>query len=625
MRSIKIRKNIRNIIIGIVVVCACLLLIRYILSSLNSYKKVSTGQVLKHIDDNDIKSAKLFSGNIQEISIILNNNQRLKSNYISSSGADIQNKLQSSYEQGKIKGYDVQISRPSILGALIINILPFIIMFLVFVAIIGGAQGGGNKIMNFGRSRAKLFMKNYPKVRFKDVAGAEEALEELVEVVEFLKNPAKFRKMGAKIPRGVLLYGAPGTGKTLLARAVAGEANVPFYSISGSDFVEMFVGVGASRVRDLFKQAKSNSPCIIFMDEIDAVGRHRGAGLGGGHDEREQTLNQLLVEMDGFDSTTGIILIAATNRPDILDNALLRPGRFDRQVAIDRPTMDGRHKILEVHSKSKPFKKDVDLKVIAKKTPGFTGADLSNILNESAILAARHNKTAIDNHDIDEAIDRVIAGPQKKSRLMSEEERRITAYHEGGHALVAHALPNTDPVQKLTILSRGKALGYTMILPDRDKYSVTRLEMLDQMAYALGGRAAEELIFSSPTTGASNDIEKATAMARSMVMEYGMTHSLGAVRYSKATSPTDRYYGGNQEREYSEDVATTIDKEVRELIQGAHKEAYNILKENIDILHKLVEILLEKETLHKDEIDEIFKDVIKFPNRPDWRWESVSK
>ena len=400
----------------------------------------------------------------------------------------------------------------------------------LFLFLMNNMQGGGGRVMQFAKSKAKLISKDMPKTTFADVAGCEEAIEELGEIKEFLQEPAKFQAVGAKIPKGVLLYGPPGTGKTLLARAVAGEAGVPFYSISGSDFVEMFVGVGASRVRDLFEQAKENAPAIVFIDEIDAVGRHRGAGMGGGHDEREQTLNQLLVEMDGFDVRGGVILIAATNRPDILDPALLRPGRFDRQISVDAPDLAGREKILQVHSRGKPMSPDVDLRSVARRTPGFTGADLANVLNEAALLTARQDAKLIDNLALDEAIDRVIAGPQKRTRLMSEKEKLITAYHEGGHALVAAALPGTDPVHKITILPRGRALGYTMVLPDEDKYSVTRSEMLDQLAYMMGGRAAEEMVFHDPTTGAGNDIEKATKVARAMVTQYGMTDRLGAIK-----------------------------------------------------------------------------------------------
>ncbi|NDE96545.1 MAG: ATP-dependent zinc metalloprotease FtsH, partial [Actinobacteria bacterium] len=459
------------------------------------------------------------------------------------------------------------------------------------------------RVFSFGRSRAKLHSNEVPQVTFADVAGADEAIEEFKEIKDFLASPKKYQEIGAKIPKGVLLFGPPGTGKTLLARAVAGEAKVPFYSISGSDFVEMFVGVGAARVRDLFKQAKENSPSIIFVDEIDAVGRHRGAGLGGGHDEREQTLNQLLVEMDGFEPHDQVILIAATNRPDILDPALLRPGRFDRQIGIDRPDVKGREAIMKVHAKGKPLEKEIDLLAIARRTPGFTGADLANVLNEAALLTARENRKVISRDDVDEAIDRVMAGPQRKSRLMSEEERRVTAYHEGGHALVAHALPHTDPVHKITIMPRGHALGYTMVLPDEDKYSITRNQMLDQLAYTMGGRAAEELVFHDPTTGASNDIEKATALARAMVTQYGMTEKLGAIKLGTSDSAPflGRDYG--HQRDYSEDIASAVDQEIKSLIEGAHQEAYEILVENRSILDSLVEELLEKETLHKEEIE----------------------
>lgn len=416
----------------------------------------------------------------------------------------------------------------------------------------------------------------------------------------------------------MLLYGPPGTGKTLLARAVAGEAGVPFYSISGSDFVEMFVGVGASRVRDLFEQAKANAPAIVFVDEIDAVGRHRGAGLGGGHDEREQTLNQLLVEMDGFDVKGGVILIAATNRPDILDPALLRPGRFDRQIAVERPDLQGRLDILKVHQKGKPIAPDVDLKAVAKRTPGFTGADLANVLNEAALLTARSDKKLIDNYILDEAIDRVVAGPQKRTRIMSDREKKITAYHEGGHALVAAACQYSDPVHKITILSRGRALGYTMVLPEEDKYSTTRNEMLDQLAYMLGGRAAEELVFHDPTTGASNDIEKATATARAMVTQYGMTERLGAIKFgNEASEPFLGREMGHQ-RDYSEEVAGLVDEEVKKLIESAHNEAWEILVENRDVLDNLVLELLEKETLNKEQIAEIFAPIVKRPTRPAW-------
>jgi cell division protease FtsH len=443
-------------------------------------------------------------------------------------------------------------------------------------------------------------------------------VEELREIKDFLANPKKYQDIGAKIPKGVLLYGPPGTGKTLLARAVAGEANVPFYSISGSEFVEMFVGVGAARVRDLFNQAKENAPAIVFVDEIDAVGRQRGAGLGGGNDEREQTLNQLLVEMDGFEANGQVILIAATNRPDVLDPALLRPGRFDRQIPVDRPDLKGRTAILEIHAKGKPIAKEVDLSSFAKRTPGFTGADLANVLNEAALLTARENSKVITSLALDEAIDRTMAGPQRKTRLMTEEERRITAYHEGGHALVAHALPHTDRVHKITIMPRGRALGYTMVLPDEDRYATTRNQMLDQLAYSLGGRAAEELIFHDPTTGASNDIEKATDLARAMVTQYGMTERIGAIKLGN--SEGDPFLGRNygHQRDYSEEVAGIVDEEIHDLIKNAHQEAFDILVDNRTVLDALVVELLEKETLLKEEIEKIFEPVKLVSKRPPW-------
>ncbi len=474
-------------------------------------------------------------------------------------------------------------------------------------------QGGGNRVMNFGKSKAKMVSKDTPKTTFSDVAGADEAIEELHEIKEFLQNPAKFQAIGAKIPKGVLLFGPPGTGKTLLARAVAGEAGVPFYSISGSDFVEMFVGVGASRVRDLFEQAKQNAPAIIFVDEIDAVGRHRGAGLGGGHDEREQTLNQMLVEMDGFDVKGGVIMIAATNRPDILDPALLRPGRFDRQIAVDRPDLEGRKAILRVHAKGKPFSPDVDLDTVARRTPGFTGADLANVINESALLTARNDRKAITNEFLEEAIDRVIAGPERKTRAMSEKEKKVTAYHEGGHALVAHALPHSAPVHKVTILPRGRSLGHTLILPTEDKYTQTRSEMIDTLAYALGGRAAEELVFHEPTTGAGNDIEKATALAKSMVTEYGMSAKLGAVKYGVSESQPFLGRDMGHQRDYSDSIAADIDGEVRGLIEAAHDEAWEILVEYRDVLDDIVLELMERETLSKDDMVRICERVVKRP------------
>ena len=479
----------------------------------------------------------------------------------------------------------------------------------------GGGRGGA---MGFGRSKAKVGSKEMPDVTFADVAGEDEAVEELEEIREFLSEPDKFRAVGAKIPKGVLLYGPPGTGKTLLAKAVAGEAGVPFFSMAASEFVEMFVGVGASRVRDLFDQAKENAPAIIFVDEIDAVGRHRGSGTGGGHDEREQTLNQLLVEMDGFDANTNVILIAATNRPDVLDPALLRPGRFDRQVSVEAPDMAGRAAILKVHAQGKPLNDDVDLELVAKRTPGFTGADLANVLNEAALLTARSNAHLIDNRALDEAIDRVIAGPQKRTRVMRDHEKRVTAYHEAGHALCAAAGAYSDPVTKVTILPRGRALGYTQVMPQDDKYSTTRNELLDQLVYAMGGRAAEEIIFRDPTTGASNDIEKATATARKMVTDYGMTSAVGAVKLG--TTESETVLGLNAtSRDFSEQVAATVDAEVRGLLDAAHREAWEILTRNRAVLDKLAEELLSRETLLEKDLERIFEGVIKQPERPLWR------
>jgi cell division protease FtsH len=516
------------------------------------------------------------------------------------------------------EGYTDTNPKGSWVSSLLYTLLPIVLLGGLFFFLMNNMQGGGNRVMSFGKSRAKLVNKDTPKVTFADVAGANEAVEELYEIKEFLSEPAKFQAVGAKIPKGVLLYGQPGTGKTLLARAVAGEAGVPFYSISGSDFVEMFVGVGASRVRDLFEQAKNNAPAIIFVDEIDAVGRHRGAGLGGGHDEREQTLNQLLVEMDGFDVKTNVILIAATNRPDILDPALLRPGRFDRQIAVDAPDMVGRNDILKVHAKGKPMAPVVDLMAVARRTPGFTGADLANVLNEAALLTARLNGKVIDDAALDEAIDRVVAGPQKRSRIMNDKEKKITAYHEGGHALVASALPHTDPVTKVTILPRGRALGYTMVMPLDDKYSTTRNEMLDQLAYAMGGRVAEELVFHDPTTGAANDIEKATGLARKMVTQFGMSERVGAIKLGSDNGEVFLGRDMGHQRDYSEGVAGVVDEEVRRFVETAHDEAWEILVEHRQVLDDLVLALLERETLNKDELAVIFAPVHKRAERPIW-------
>ncbi|WP_433146658.1 ATP-dependent zinc metalloprotease FtsH [Actinomadura nitritigenes] len=580
-----------------------------------SFEKTDTSRVVQEIDAGQVKSAKIVDKD-QRIEVTLKNGKQQQASWVDGQGLQLQNQLQKQADAGKLPGgYNVDVPKQSFFLNLLFSLLPIVVIVLIFLFIMNQMQGGGSRVMNFGKSKAKLITKDTPKTTFADVAGADEALEELEEIKDFLQNPAKFQSIGAKIPKGVLLYGPPGTGKTLLARAVAGEAGVPFYSISGSDFVEMFVGVGASRVRDLFEQAKTNAPSIIFIDEIDAVGRHRGAGLGGGHDEREQTLNQLLVEMDGFDVKGGVILIAATNRPDILDPALLRPGRFDRQVTVDRPDLEGRKGILRVHGRGKPFAPDVDLDVIARRTPGFTGADLANVINEAALLTARFDRKLIDMDTLEESIDRVMAGPERKTRVMSEKEKKIIAYHEGGHALVAHALPNSDPVHKVTILPRGRALGYTMTLPMEDKFLTTRSEMTDQLAMLLGGRTAEELVFHEPTTGAANDIEKASSIARNMVTEYGMSERLGARKFGTGQGEVFLGRDMGHERDYSEDIASAIDDEVRRYIEAAHDTAWEILMEYRDVLDDLVVNLMEKETLSKEQVLQIFAPIQKRPHQ----------
>jgi cell division protease FtsH len=529
-----------------------------------------------------------------------------------SAQAELLNNLQQHNVETEIKG-----KGGSSLLSLLTYILPFLLFFAFWIFLMNQMQGGGSRVMSFGKSRAKRMSVDAPKITFRDVAGADEAVQELHEIKEFLENPKKFQSLGARIPKGVLLYGPPGTGKTLLARAVAGEAGVPFFSISGSDFVEMFVGVGASRVRDLFEQAKQNSPCIIFMDEIDAVGRHRGAGMGGGHDEREQTLNQLLVEMDGFEMKDNIILIAATNRPDILDPALLRPGRFDRQIVVDRPDRKGRKQILEVHTRGKPLAQAIDLDVLAGQTPGFTGADLANLINEAALLTARSSKREITMDELEEGIMRVIAGPEKKSRVMSEKERIVTAYHELGHAIVGHLLPNTDPVHKVSIISRGQALGYTISLPTEDKFLTTRAELLDTMAMTLGGRAAEEIVFGEITTGASNDLEKVTETAKQMVMRFGMSERLGPRVFGHDRSQPFLGREFSAEPDYSDEIAREIDDEVRRIVEDAHQTSKDILSEHREQLDTISKILLERETIEAEEFiallegkpeDEVFAD-----------------
>jgi cell division protease FtsH len=611
-----VRRYFRGPVFWVVVVVLAVLVGAQLLSASGGYQKRTTSQVITQIQNDNVKSATNI-GTDQTIQLNLktpdDGADKIQAQYVEQNGRTIADQL-----LAKKIPFDDQIPQQSIWLTLLVSLLPIAIIVVLFFFLMNNMQGGGSRVMSFGKSRAKLASKDMPKTTFADVAGVDEAVEELQEIKEFLQEPAKFQAVGAKIPKGVLLYGPPGTGKTLLARAVAGEAGVPFYSISGSDFVEMFVGVGASRVRDLFEQAKANAPAIVFVDEIDAVGRHRGAGLGGGHDEREQTLNQLLVEMDGFDVKGGVILIAATNRPDILDPALLRPGRFDRQISVSSPDLQGRMDILRVHAKGKPLAADVDLFAVAKRTPGFTGADLANVLNEAALLTARGGGKLVTNYALDEAIDRVVAGPQKRTRLMREKEKKITAYHEGGHALVAAALNNTDPVHKITILPRGRALGYTMVLPEEDKYSTTRNEMLDQLAYMLGGRVAEELVFHDPTTGAANDIEKATTVARAMVMQYGMSARIGAIRLGQEQGEVFLGRDMGHIRDYSDGLAEVIDDEVRRLIENAHDEAWHILVDNRDVLDRLVLELLEKETLDKAAVAQVFTDVRKRPEREVW-------
>jgi cell division protease FtsH len=565
---------------------------------------------------------------IQEI-VINPNNQEMTVQYEPANGSDKGEKTKVAYPSPEsLNGFEKLMTQKGVefdskgtggspWWSLLTSLLPFVLLFGFWIFLMNQVQGGGSKVMSFGKSRAKRMTPDSPKIGFKDVAGVDEAVEELHEIKEFLENPKKFQALGARIPKGVLLYGPPGTGKTLLARAVAGEAGVPFFSISGSDFVEMFVGVGASRVRDLFEQAKQASPCIVFMDEIDAVGRHRGAGLGGGHDEREQTLNQLLVEMDGFELKDNIILIAATNRPDILDPALLRPGRFDRQIVVDRPDRNGRKKILEVHAKGKPIAPGVELDTLAAGTPGFTGADLSNLVNEAALLSARRGKKTIDQEELEEGIMRVIAGPEKKTRLLSEEERKVTAYHEMGHALVGHYLDQDTDVHKISVISRGQALGYTISLPREDRYLTRKSTLMDQLAATLGGRAAEELVFNEVTTGAANDLEKVTSTAKQMIMRFGMSEKLGPRVLGRNHDMPFLGREMSAEPDYSEEVAREIDEEIRRVIEEAHDRAHAVLKQHLEELHRLSAILIERETIDKDQFlrllegaaeDEVFAD-----------------
>jgi cell division protease FtsH len=588
----------------VIAVIAIGLLIDFSQRVTSGYKEAPTSQVVSIINGNEPLSEVILIDKEQEIRVTLKdaNKTGYKATWVGNQSDQLITRLDQRVADKTLDQWKGENATPGFFSSLLGTLIPFIIIGVLFFFLLNSVQGGGSRVMQFGKSKAKIANKDTPKTTFRDVAGCDEAIEELEEIKEFLAEPAKFQAVGAKIPKGVLLYGPPGTGKTLLARAVAGEAGVPFYSISGSDFVEMFVGVGASRVRDLFEQAKENAPAIVFIDEIDAVGRHRGAGMGGGHDEREQTLNQLLVEMDGFDVRGGVILIAATNRPDVLDPALLRPGRFDRQISVEAPDLRGRFNILKVHSEGKPMAPDVDLEGVARRTPGFTGADLANVLNEAALLTARQNARLITDEYLDEAIDRVVAGPQKRSRLMNDKEKLVTAYHEGGHALVAAALPGTDPVQKVTILPRGRALGYTMVLPEQDKYANTR----------------EELVFHDPTTGASNDIEKATALARAMVTQYGMTERLGAIKLGSGDAEPFLGRDIGHGRDYSEEVAAIVDEEVSRLISNAHQEAFDILNENRDVLDDLVRALFERETLDRQQVAAVFQPLRLWPKRPAW-------
>jgi cell division protease FtsH len=580
-----------------------------LIQSGNEAPKTTFSQFLKQVDRGDIDNVVLRTkDNSAEVTLKGTDKKRYTVGWVQGdSAAMLQQRLQKAEADGKLNGWDVKPARSSVILSLLTYVFPILIFIGFWIFLMNQVQGGGSKVMSFGKSRAKRMSVDSPKITFRDVAGVDEAVEELHEIKEFLENPKKFQALGARIPKGVLLYGPPGTGKTLLARAVAGEAGVPFFSISGSDFVEMFVGVGASRVRDLFEQAKQNSPCIIFMDEIDAVGRHRGAGLGGGHDEREQTLNQLLVEMDGFEAKDNIIMIAATNRPDILDPALLRPGRFDRQITVDRPDRKGRAKILEVHTRGKPLAKGIDVDTLAGQTPGFTGADLSNLVNEAALLAARTGKKEITQTELEEGIMRVVAGPEKKTRVMGEKERLVTAYHEMGHAIVGHYLEHSDPVHKISIISRGQALGYTISLPSEDKFLTTRAELLDTMAMTLGGRAAEEIVFHEITTGASNDLEKVTATAKQMVMRFGMSEKLGPRVFGHDHGQPFLGREFSSEPDYSDEIAREIDDEIRRIVESAHQVAKDILSEHREKLESISELLLKRETIEADEFEALLE------------------
>jgi len=592
-----LNKFFRNVSFYLLIIIIAISIIDYYSSRTTPKQEVSYTQFLKQVEEQKVERVTIVDNTIrgklqdgQEFSTITPNDPTLI-NQLREKGVDIKAE---------------QPPQPPWWTTIFSSILPILLLIGVWFFIMQQTQGGGNRVMSFGKSRAKLHGEDKTKVTFNDVAGADEAKQDLEEVVEFLKHPKKFNDLGARIPKGVLLFGPPGTGKTLLARAVAGEAGVPFFSISGSDFVEMFVGVGASRVRDLFEQAKKSAPCIVFIDEIDAVGRQRGAGLGGGHDEREQTLNQLLVEMDGFGVNEGIIIIAATNRPDILDPALLRPGRFDRQIVVDRPDVRGRQEILKVHTKGKPVGENVDLDVLARRTPGFTGADLSNLVNEAALLAARRSKRRIEMPEMEEAVERVVAGPERKSKVISDKEKRLTAYHEAGHALVGMMLTHTDPVHKVSIIPRGRAGGYTLMLPKEDRYYATKTELLEQLNTLLGGRVAEAVVLGEISTGAQNDLERATDLTRKMITEYGMSDALGPITFGRRQE--QQVFLGrdiSRDRNYSEEVASSIDKEVRRLIDAAYAKTEEMLRDNIDKLHLVAEALLERETLEGEELAQL--------------------
>jgi cell division protease FtsH len=608
-----LRRFFRSAAFPILIVVVLAFFAQRLISPNEGTEPPSYNEFLQQVESGQIEEV-TFNTKDNSLNVKETNGDEYETGFLDS--ADSQAQLQNTLERQGVK-YDIKDKGGSSILSLLTYILPFLLFFAFWIFLMNQMQGGGSRVMSFGKSRAKRMSVDAPKITFRDVAGADEAVQELHEIKEFLENPKKFQSLGARIPKGVLLYGPPGTGKTLLARAVAGEAGVPFFSISGSDFVEMFVGVGASRVRDLFEQAKQNSPCIIFMDEIDAVGRHRGAGMGGGHDEREQTLNQLLVEMDGFEMKDNIILIAATNRPDILDPALLRPGRFDRQIVVDRPDRKGRKQILEVHTRGKPLSQNIDLDALAGQTPGFTGADLANLINEAALLTARSDKREITMKELEEGIMRVIAGPEKKSRVMSEKERLVTAYHELGHAIVGHLLPNSDPVHKVSIISRGQALGYTISLPSEDKFLTTRAELRDTMAMTLGGRAAEEIVFGEITTGASNDLEKVTETAKQMVMRFGMSERLGPRVFGHDRGQPFLGREFSAEPDYSDEVAREIDDEIRRIVEEAHQTSKDILSEHREQLDTISKILLERETIEAEEFvallegkseEEVFSD-----------------